>query len=259
MFSLIRWKIPFFLKSQGWMKGHIRTDRHQELPARKGAVIDSLCSSSNETERASITRPFISQASDDGKAAICMQGDLELYLLSNSHWKGPLHLSMLLSQKRYFTLVSSNLFCSVNFWVFLSNFMKIRLMSVNWCWLSWFKMDSVKWKRTILVWWLDLGPSGNQGSAWCQWHRLLGKSPPVTLMEDSVTPETFARRKDTYSIRTRRRFASETGKLGQDVHSFIHQIFSKHLLCVRLCLGLWRTTGEWNKASVLMKLLFWGQ
>ena len=28
------------------------------------------------------------------------------------------------------------------------------------------------------------------------------------------------------------------------IHSFIHQIFSKHLLCVRLCLGLWRTTGE---------------
>lgn len=133
MFSLIKWKIPFFLKSQGWMKGHICTDRHQELPARKGAVIDSLCSSSNETERASITRPFISQASDDGKAAICMQGDLELYLLSNSHWKGPLHLSRLLSQKRYFTLVSSNLFCSVNFWVCLSNLMKIRLMSVNWC------------------------------------------------------------------------------------------------------------------------------
>lgn len=64
-------------------------DRHQELPARKGAVIDSLCSSSNKTERASITRPFISQASGDGKAAICMQGDLELYLLPNSHWKGP--------------------------------------------------------------------------------------------------------------------------------------------------------------------------
>lgn len=132
MFSLIRWKIPFFLKSQGWMRGHICTERHQELPARKGAVIDSLCSSSNETERASITRPFISQASDDGKAAICMQGDLELYLLANSHWKGPLHLSRLLSQKRYFTLISSNLFCSVKFWVCLSNLMKIRLMSVNW-------------------------------------------------------------------------------------------------------------------------------
>lgn len=30
------------------------------------------------------------------------------------------------------------------------------------------------------------------------------KPPPGTLMEDSVTPETFARRKDTYFVRTRR-------------------------------------------------------
>ena len=245
MFSLIRWKIPFFLKSQGWVKGHIRTDRHQELPARKGAVIDSLCSSSNETERASITRPFISQASDDGKAAICMQGDLEPYLLSNSHWKGPLHLSRLLSQKRYFTLVSSNLFCSVNFWVCLSNLMKIRLMSVNWCWLSWFKMDSVKWKRTILVWWLDLGLLGIRVLHDANGTGYLGNLLQLLLWK-TVSPQRPLKGGRTLIPLEQGEDSLQrlVGLVKMFIHSFIHQIFSKHLLCVRLCLGLWRTTGE---------------
>ena len=78
---------------------------------------------------------------------------------------------------------------------------------------------------------------------------LLGKPPPGTLMEDSVTPETFARRKDTYFVRTRRRFASETSRLGQDVYSFIHS--SNLFQASAVCQALFRTLENhwWVKQS----------
>lgn len=175
---------------------------------------------------------------------------LNCYLLASSRQKGPLHLSRWRCQKRCFTVVSSNLFCSVNVCVCLSNFMKIGLMSISWHWLSWLVRDRVKWKKGSPVWWLSSKATGNYVSAWKPTSQFVQQLYPNDT-KDSINP-TDLWKEEHFFLGTRREFAFD-----DRIKTIIHSLFYSSSLFWTPTMShalLWALEKQWFIKQV--KLIF---